>query len=129
MQVSDDGNADGSTTTSPGCKRKRAQSFNVDAAQGAKSTATATKQSSGSCTCVLVGETSGEGRPLRDWHRALFAILLGQWHYTLAYPGTLSKAKAVMLQRGGSWTWILPPEFRITSTLSSSRYALFFIAA
>ena len=39
VEVSDDGNADGSTTTSPGYKRKRAQSPNVDAAQGAKSTA------------------------------------------------------------------------------------------
>ena len=86
---SDDGGADGSTN-SPVCKRRPAQSSDGGAVRSASSTATATQQSGWAYTCVLVGLTSGRSRPLRDWHRALFALLLGEWHHTLA-PSRIRK--------------------------------------
>ena len=95
-----DVDADGSTS-SPPCKRKPVQSSEDGATWGATSTATTMKQSSQRFTCVFGGPTSGRSRPLRDWHRALFAILLGEWHCTLDYPGSLSDARRKMLDRSG----------------------------
>ena len=86
---SDDGEADDSTH-SPAYKKKPVQSSDGGAVRSASSTATATQQSGGDFTCVLVGLTSGRSRPLRDWHRAIFALLLGEWHHTLA-PSRIRK--------------------------------------